>query len=171
MKVLCINVKDKVQDYYLDLLIETIEQRPIPEFQNGNNYIFKSKYTNQLYDFFISLCKKHLNPFTINSLNFGTWCCLSDQKNNIDQWHNHKQTGTIVGVLYLKIPNSKENGIDFKLKDSEIYKTINPEPFDFLIFPNYLDHRPHGSKTNKKRISINLELKCKESAEEIFNDI
>ena len=56
MIVLSFNVKEKVKDFYLDLLIETIEQRPRPELQN-NNYFFKSKYTNELYDIFIPLCR------------------------------------------------------------------------------------------------------------------
>lgn len=166
--ILSFNIKNNIENFYLDLLIECIEQRPIPELQDGNNYIFKSKYTNELYDTFISLCKKNLNSFTINSLKFGTWCCLSDKNNNIHQWHNHIKTGTIIGVLYLKIPDLEKNGIDFKLPNNDIYETYNPNPFDLLIFPNYLDHRPHGSKTNKKRISINIELQCKESAENIF---
>lgn len=171
MIVLSFNVKEKVKNFYLDLLIETIEQRPRLELQDGNNYYFKSKYTNELYDIFIPLCKKHLNNFTIKSLNFGTWCCLSDKhfKINLDQWHNHKKTGTIIGVLYLKIPDEEKNGIDFKFNNKII--THKPKPFDLIIFPNYLDHRPHGSETDKKRISINIELECKEKAEDIFYGI
>ena len=168
MIVLSFNVEEKVKDFYLDLLAETIEQRPRPELQDGNNYYFKSKYTNELYDIFIPLCKKHLNPFTIKSLKFGTWCCLSDEhfKINLDQWHNHKKTGTIIGVLYLKIPDQKKNGIDLKFNGK--VKTYKPKPFDLIIFPSYLDHRPYGSETDKKRISINIELQCKERAEDIF---
>ena len=170
-KILSFNVKEKIKDFYLDLLIESIEQRPRLELQDGNNYLFKSKYTNELYDIFISLCKKHLNSFTIKSLNFKTYCCLSDKnfQFNINQWHNHEKTGTIIGVLYLKIPNKKENGIDFKL-NNQIVK-YEPEPFDLIIFPSYLDHRPHSSKTDKKRISINIELQCKESSQQIFHEL
>ena len=172
MIVLSFNVKEKVKNFYLDLLIETIEQRPKPERQNEyNNYYFKSKYTNELYDILIPLCKKHLNPFTIKSLKFGTWCCLSDKhfKIGLDQWHNHKKSGTIIAVLYFKIPDEEKHGIDFRFNDR--VKLHKPKPFDLIIFPNYLDHRPYGSETDEKRISINLELQCKEKAEDIFYGI
>ena len=161
MIVLSFNVKEKVKDFYLDLLIETIEQRPRPELQN-NNYFFKSKYTNELYDIFIPLCKKYLNPFTIKSLDFKTWCCL-------DQGHNYKKTGTIMGVLYLKIPNEEKNKTTFKFNNT--IQTYEPKPFDLIIFPNYLDYEHHGLETDKKTISINIELQCKESSQQIFNQL
>ena len=68
-----------------------------------------------------------------------------------------------------KIPDEEKNGIDFKFNNKIM--TYKPKPFDLIIFPNYLDHRPHGSETDKKRISINIELQCKEKAEDIFYGI
>ena len=43
-----------------------------------------------------------------------------------------------------------------------------PEDNDMLIFPSFLDHYPETSK-KEPRITLNLELRCKESTEKIFN--
>ena len=159
------NVKDQIESYYLDLLIECIEQRP--KIDIHNNYLLQSAYTNQVYDSFISLCRKKLNPFTITSLDFKIYCCLSDKDTHETNLHNHSKEGQITGILYLKIPDSEKHKIEF-VYTSNRKSFFYPKNFDFLILPSTLNHMPYPSKDKEKRISLNLNLKCKESIEYIF---
>jgi hypothetical protein len=58
------------------------------------------------------------------------------------------------------------DNIKYPEKDS-IY--FEPKDYDFLLFPGDLPHYPYPSLDNKVRISINMEMACKESIFEIFN--
>ena len=53
-------------------------------------------------------------------------------------------------------------GVDFK----GFY--FEPKPFDLIVFPNYLDHKPRTAKEKRQKISLNLELLCKEEAKNLF---
>jgi hypothetical protein len=46
--------------------------------------------------------------------------------------------------------------------------TYQPETGDLVLFPSYLEHRPHKSIKPGHRIAINFELKTKEHPDEIF---
>jgi hypothetical protein len=88
---------------------------------------------------------------------------LSDKDFNKGRWHNHIETSTINSVLYLKTQNK---GIRFRHKNKKIH--MLPKENDLLVFPSFLEHFPDVSK-NKPRITLNLELRCNETAESIFN--
>jgi hypothetical protein len=51
-----------------------------------------------------------------------------------------------------------------------IIKEISYQPAteDLVIFPSYLEHRPHKSLKPGHRIAVNFELKTKEHPDEIF---
>ena len=68
-------------------------------------------------------------------------------------WHNHKNTCSLCGVLYLK--TVKGCGIELRHKNKISY--IEPKTYDLLIFPGFLDHKPLISKT-KKRVSLQFEI-------------
>lgn len=87
--------------------------------------------------------------------------------------HNHVNTSTINSVYYLNIPSTVTNekgSISFFLnKNILTYKPCND---DFLIFPNYLDHRINNYEDDEEwRISINMEINCLESSDELFSRI
>lgn len=46
--------------------------------------------------------------------------------------------------------------------------TYQPETGDLVLFPSYLDHRPHKSVKPGHRVAINFELKTQEHADQIF---
>ena len=66
-------------------------------------------------------------------------------------------------MIYLK---TEGKGIFFKHKDESLY--VLPKENDMLIFPAFLDHYPVPSK-KEPRITLNLELRCKEPINKIFN--
>ena len=152
------------------------------ETNGGYNYQVESEHTTFLMNLFEKQARRFLNDFNIKWNTNQIWCYYSD--NNFtkgDTWHNHINTSTIVGVLYLKtapkcgleycnssnIPRADCLDKDYD-RENKIIKYMEVKDYDLLIFPNFLDHRPipHPTET---RISLNMELTCKESAEQIFN--
>ena len=63
----------------------------------------------------------------------------------------------------------QDNGINFKI-NNEIFN-YKPNLYDLLFFGNYVDHMPEiPSDVNEDtRISINIDYKCEEKAEDILN--
>ena len=159
------NVSEEIKDINETLLKECLEQRKsfTPELmRSGNNFKVTSKHTNYLYNLFYQISNNNLNKFKLLDLDFGLWCYITDKEFNRTNWHNHFTTTTINCVLYLKTQNK---GIFFRHKNEELY--ILPKDGDMLIFPSFLEHLPESS-TTEPRITLNLELRCVESAEEIF---
>ena len=160
-----INVKKSVEKIVPSLIKECIKDRHTLNKEFGNNYLLNTIHTDYLYNLFLKNSKKFLNKFTLKDNNFKCWCYFSDSSFLNANWHNHINTSTINGVLYIKMPK-KQKGIDFKIKN-KIYNFV-PKEFDLLIFPDYLDHFPYPSTTEEPRISVNLELRCLEKSKDIF---
>ena len=155
------SIDEKIEHIKDELIKECIEQRNVKK--GYLNFKVKSKYIDNLYNIFIDEAKKKLNKFTLKSIDFKLWCYISDNTFTIGRFHNHLKTSTINSVIYLI---TQDKGIDFKLNKETIH--LKPKEGDMLIFPSFLDHYPHPSKT-EKRITLNLELLCNETGEEIFN--
>ena len=157
----CFSIEEDIKNFKEDLIKECIDQRK--KENGGCNFKVKTKYINTLYNIFIDCAKKILKPFTIKDKNFKVWCYMTDSVYNDTGWHNHKKSATINSVIYLQI---QDKGISFKQGNEQIY--FKPDNGDMLIFPSSLDHKPRPS-TDDKRISLNLELKCYEKENEVFN--
>lgn len=157
------NITDKIKNIKNLLMNECLSQRHNHDKELSYNYCIDSKYTNYLYDIFYQVCKNKLNSFNLLDVNFKVWCFLSDKNYNKSTWHNHTHSSTINCVIYLETQNK---GIFFRHEKNDIY--MLPEDNDMLIFPSFLDHYPETSK-KEPRITLNLELRCKESTEKIFN--
>jgi len=163
MPILKFNLKDKISQIRDELIDDVLKYK---HQANSFNYNFKvvSEHSDYLYDIFIKKCKKHLNNFTLCDNNFTLWGYYSNSdyfEGNV--WHNHISTSTINSVLYIE--TVKDKGIDFEYSGNHHY--IEPKDFDFLIFPDFLNHLPRVSK-DKRRISFNMELKCIEKSKDIF---
>tara|TARA_S200002703_G_C3644374_1_gene197803 strand:+ start:53 stop:562 length:510 start_codon:yes stop_codon:yes gene_type:complete len=162
--VLKTNVTKFIKDIKSSLIEDCLSQRnKINSIKDALNYPVESKYTNFLYNIFYLTSKKYLKNFDLSDVNFKLWCYLTDEKYNKGIWHNHSKTSSINCVIYLK---TQGKGIHFKHNNEEIY--ILPNDNDMLIFPGFLDHLPEQSK-KEPRITLNLELRCKEPTEKIFN--
>lgn len=159
------NLKKELKNISDLLIKDCLKYKYTLDPKLGNSYLLNTNYSNYLYDIFIKYCNKVLNKFTLKDNNFKCWCYYSDITFTKAFWHNHKYTSTINSVIYLKLPK-KEKGIDFKI-NNKIFNFI-PKQFDFIIFPNYLEHFPYPSTTDEPRISINLELRCLENSKNIF---
>lgn len=158
------NIKKKIKPFYENLINECIRQRP-KSIENGNNYFLDTKYKNELYNIVLNESKNRLKEFSLKDNEYKCWCYFSDKKYNKTGWHNHINTATINAVIYLKIPKDNK-GIDFIINNK--VKNFKPKNFDLYIFPNYLEHYPYSSK-KESRITLNLEIRCNESAEYIFS--
>tara|TARA_Y100000114_G_scaffold127482_1_gene124159 strand:+ start:1305 stop:1832 length:528 start_codon:yes stop_codon:yes gene_type:complete len=161
-----LNVEEYLKPIIDDLIIDVLQYKDIHLVTKTQNYSFKvfSKYSNILYDMFINKCKEHLNDFTLRDKNFELWCYYTNKdyaKGN--KWHNHIRTSTINSVLYLETVKGK--GIEFENNGEYLY--IEPKDYDFLIFPDFLNHLPRISE-DKRRISFNMELRCNENSQDIF---
>ena len=167
------NIKKEIGPFYKDIVKECEDQRPAflekiksDPFFESNNFYLKTKYTKPLYHIMLKECRKLLNKFTVKDDDFKCWCFFSDKYFNNTYWHDHIKGSTISGVVYLKI-NKNNKGIDFNIKNETV--NFKPKQFDLFIFPNYLEHCPYPSRNKDSRITLNLELRCDESAESIFS--
>ena len=153
-------LKNKKDEIVKDILVDEKNKK-----KSGYNFQGFTKYNNYLYDLFIRNNIKLLNPFTIRDPQLKVWCYFTGLGNHIEEdiWHNHTRTSNINSVIYLQ--TLKDHGIKFENGNESWY--VEPENFDLLIFPGFLNHRPVTSQT-QQRISLNLELKCNETDKDIF---
>ncbi len=153
-------LKNKKDEIVKDILVDEKNKK-----KSGYNFQVFTKYNNYLYDLFIRNSIKLLNPFTIRDPQLKVWCYFTGLGNHIEEdiWHNHTRTSNINSVIYLQ--TLKDHGIKFENGNESWY--VEPENFDLLIFPGFLNHRPVTSQT-QQRISLNLELKCNETDKDIF---
>lgn len=156
------SISNELKDIKNLLIKECLSQRN-KRNKSAFNFNVDSQYTNYLYNIFYNISKNHLNNFTLLDVDFKLWCLITDKKFNNNMWHNHMKTSSINCVIYLQTQNK---GINFKYKNKEIYYL--PQDNDILIFPSFLDHLPEVSK-KEPRITLNLELRCNEPVEHIFN--
>jgi hypothetical protein len=154
------NIEKNIKHFKKNLILECVNQRAVST--HGNNFQVKSSYLNYLYNIFYTKSKKYLNNFSLKDVDFKLWAYITDHTFNKTNWHNHISSSTINGVLYLE---TQKKGINFKYKEKVIH--LKPKNGDLLIFPNFLDHCPEVS-FDKKRITLNLEMRCNEKSEDIF---
>jgi len=159
------NLKEKIEPIKQEIIEDALKGRFLKkEFRDRNSEI-RTLHEDYLYSLFEKECRKNLNNFNLKHRPKSLWCLVTDKHDDNPNypWHNHINTSTINGVLYLEtIP---KHGIKFKYDNKITYKEV--KPYDLLIFPNFLDHVPIISKL-KRRISLNFELNCVEKSEEIF---
>lgn len=130
-----------------------------PILEDNNNFF------NQLYSLYYEFCQSNFK-FTVHPNNSEMcWAYLSDKLNFAEVWHNHTETSTINGVYYLNIPN--KTSIDFEYDGK--YLNYEPSEFELIIFPNDMNHKPNRCSGDGYRISINMEIICYESVDEIFS--
>ena len=178
-----INLTKEIEPIKDELITEILSSR---FYRNPESYNFKvnTKHNKYLYDLFIKRSRRLLNKFTLRDTDFKLWCYYTDNSFYLgDRWHNHYSTSTINGVLYLEAV--KGYGLEYCTDYNETFigdlpvelynnrekKYIEPNNYDLLIFPNFLEHRPIVSQMdkNKRRITLNFEIRCNESSKEIFN--
>ena len=163
------NIKNEVHHLKDELINDTLKSKENYNRKNVNggqnlNFEVSTKHKEYLYNIFLEKSKKYLNKFTLKDTDFRLWCYYTNNDYiGTMKWHNHLNTSTINGVLYIE--TVKDKGIKFK-HDKEFYY-FEPEDYDLLIFPDFLNHLPKRSK-DKRRMSFNMELRCIESSKEIF---
>ena len=163
-KIYTDNLEREVKDIKDDIINDCLKTRMNVDKSTFNFQIF-TKHHDKLYSLFITSCKKNLKKFNIKNIPTKLWSYFTDKTYHGGYvWHNHIKTCTICGVLYLE--TVKDCGIEFEHDNKIIY--IEPKNYDLLIFPGFLNHRPGVSK-DKKRVSINFEILCQESSNEIFS--
>ena len=179
-----INLRKEIHSIRNDLINDALKSCPQRSSSEMHIYNFPlyTQHTEYLYHLFIRESRRLLNNFTLRDEDFKVWCYLTDENySQGDTWHNHIRTSTINGVLYLQtvrgggieICTDYNVNIKYDIPDEEYnrenIKYIQPNNFDLLIFPNFIDHRPIIPKSKKKRITFNMELRCKEPSHTIFN--
>ena len=118
------------------------------------NHSVETKHHDKLYSLFIDSCKKHVKNMQVRDTPTKLWTYYTDKDYRGGYvWHNHINTCSLCGVLYLK--TVKGCGIELRTENKITY--VEPKDYDLLIFPGSLDHRPLMSLT-KTRISLQFEI-------------
>lgn len=147
---------------------------------NGGSFFVDEDLNNffeELYNKFLDTAYDIFGEYTkIPNKSYNIWSYSSNKFNHgliPGCIHNHMNTSTINSVYYLNIPQSVTNekgSISFFLNQNVF--TYKPNNDDFLIFPNYLDHRINNYEDDEEwRVSINMEINCKESSAELFSRV
>ena len=176
-----VNLTRQIKPIRDDLINDIVSSRSTNRKEGVYNFIVNTKYNKYLYDLFIKRSRRLLNKFTLKDTDFTLWCYYTDKDSlKWSTWHNHYNTTTINGVLYLEAV--KGYGLEVCTDYNETYmrdlpvelyinrekKYIEPNNYDLLIFPDFLEHRPIVPE-NKRRITLNFEVRCNESSKKIFN--
>jgi hypothetical protein len=132
------------------------------------------KITENIYEKFLKTSEKIFGDLILNQNNSRSCFCLCTNKN---YWasvpHDHIRTSTINSVFYLRIPkiNNQYCG-KILFYDENVWKSYQPEPYEFLIMPNYLVHDTEFHETDEWRISLNFEIKTDNAIDwNMLNDI
>ena len=127
-------------------------------------------------EFFVDLYEEVFNyasklfQFTLSPSNKKSiHCYYSDDKNYKSILHNHQYTSTINIVYYLNVPSGGGGELLVMGCDKRVY-LIPVKSYDLVIMPNFVEHCPLPPKSNEPRISLNMEIKCEEPAQQIFKD-
>tara|TARA_Y100000004_G_scaffold42161_1_gene46068 strand:- start:3107 stop:3640 length:534 start_codon:yes stop_codon:yes gene_type:complete len=166
-EVILHNLKDKFHKRQKSMIRHALKYKHRIDTRLGYNYeVDLNKDYSALYEYFLEKCKESFKKITFTKVKPRCWACLLDKDNRVNVWHHHITSSTINSVFYLKLAKT-ENGIAFNEKDSD---KIIPDEFDLLLMKNSLMHKPLlPDNKNDLRITVNMEVFCKESADEIFN--
>lgn len=124
----------------------------------------KNRFLQDIYNLFIMKIDSIFKEYSVHKDNKrDVWVYCSDKRYSETGLHDHKETASINGVIYVK--TVKDCGIKFYVPN-EIYE--EPLDSDIYIFPGDMAHDPLPSN-NEMRISINVELKCNESIKDLFD--
>jgi len=105
-------------------------------------------------------------PLELDARNSRTcWAYLTNKDFYRGGIHDHMRTSTITSVFYVNVPktNQHREGVlsVYDQKEVEMF-TYTPVAGELIMFPNYLKHQPHQVFTDEYRVSINIEIRCKD---------
>jgi hypothetical protein len=161
--ILIFNLKEKIEHLYSVLVENSLKQRYKIDTKISYNFpVDKDKNFNFVYSCFLENVKSNLKCLTLLEKNTNQcWVYVTNKDYYETIWHNHINSSTINGVLYLKLLKD-EKGILFNHKN-ETFKII-PKQYDLIVFPNWLEHCPIPNQNgDDTRISINMEILCEEN--------
>jgi len=169
---------EQVEDNLKIALIAVVLENKVRNNANksGGSFLIDEDYKNffkNLYSKFFEFSKNLFEDFTTSDNSETCWSYASNKfDHGAGVLHNHINTSTINSVYYLNVPQSttiSEGSISFVLDGQQF--SYRPKNGDLLIFPNYLDHKINFLNDEEYRVSINMEIKCKESPEELFSRV
>jgi hypothetical protein len=169
---------EQVQDSLRIALISVVLENKFRNHQgkSGGSFLIDEDYRGffkYLYNKFFEVSKTIFGDFTTSDNNESCWSYASNKfDHGAGILHNHLNTSTINSVYYLNVPriaSIDQGSISFSLNGNKF--TYKPENGDLLIFPNYLDHQINFLDDEEYRVSINMEIKCKETSEELFSRV
>jgi len=148
--------EDMVKQYF-----ETIDDH------DGNNTLYKNNEIENSLSFRFEKIIKDNFIVTRNIKEIRPFIYVQNNKETLNDWHNHIITSTLSATCYLDTP--KEGGelvfIDPLILSENIedtYFKIKPEENKLYVFPSWIMHKPLPQKDEKYRVCINLEWYCKQ---------
>ncbi len=133
-----------------------------------DNPIIKN-FSQQLYDIFFMCSEQVFGKLDLSTDNScASWANLSNCNYYLANIHNHEKTATINGVFYFNMPQNCGGELDFYNNKKEIIHSILPKHNQLVIFPGLLHHKNRFCNSENFRISINVEILCKNSIKILY---
>ena len=138
------------------------------DYTRGNSFpiIDTTGAFDRLYSEFFSIAAEEFGPLELDPRSIRTcWGYVTNKDFYKGGIHHHLRSSTINGVYYLSVPSTetaREGSISFYNDAHQEIYNIKPKAGDLVIFPNYLHHQPHQSRTEEYRIAVNMEIICKD---------
>ena len=151
------------RDIYINFVLASYPS--LKDYKSQNFKIPPHTFGDFLYENFEKEVASFCTPTYRQNNVKDCWAYVTSFGKPISYWHHHLRSSTINGVYYLKV-NEKDKGIQFRYKDNILH--LQPAVNDLLIFPSWLEHYPFPSEDENIRISINMEMLCEQSANELF---
>jgi hypothetical protein len=140
-------------------------------YARGNNFPItpqddRDNVFDNLYQQALDRANMLFGPLELDARNSRTcWAYLTNKDFYKGGIHDHMRTSTITAVFYVNVPetNQHQEGVlsVYDQKEVEMF-TYTPVAGELIIFPNYLKHQPHQMFTDEYRVSINMEIRCKD---------
>jgi hypothetical protein len=151
------------KDRLYNLIVE--DHKNYIYFNDQYNFKLDEKYkefSQEIYNKFFIFCESIYGKLNLLENNKkDCWAYVQNKNDFKTVIHDHLKSAVINGVYYLNIPDENSGSIDFFDDDLNIIYSHYPKQNELLVFPAHLKHRPNQNKSDKYRISINVEIICK----------
>jgi hypothetical protein len=140
-------------------------------YTRGNNFPITAQddtdnIFDNLYQQFFDRAVNLFGPLELDAKNARTcWAYITNKDFYRGGIHDHMRTSTINSVFYVNAPqtNKYRDGVlsFYNQRNTEMF-TYTPQAGELIIFPNYFKHQPLQMFTDEYRVSINMEIRCKD---------
>lgn len=146
---------------YKDDMVAKFRKDKIENIDDDRGY--NTEFDNELYRNNVAseFLKVVRNTFEVSEhlRDIRTWIYCQNNQHNRSVWHNHMNTSTVNAVFYIDPPEEQDGGGLEVCLGQNVF-TIPVKKNFIYMFPYWMDHRPLAQKSEKWRVSVNVEYFC-----------